>query len=188
VTMATESEATHQQSGPVIVARAGTYYRVARFIMAALILAMAAWFAYDGYVKYPQQNAEAIERGHTPPHSDLDLLIQRLLGWGLPPLGLALIVWTLYNSRGAYRLDGLTLSAPGHPAVPLEQIVRIDKTLWDRKGIAYVDYEAPGGETGRIKLDDFVYQQEPTDAIVKRLEEHLAPPEEAGEEPAGRQV
>jgi hypothetical protein len=186
--MATGSEATQQQAGPVIVARAGTYYRVARFIMAGLIFAMAAWFAYDGYVKYPRQNAEAIERGHTPPHSDLDLLIQRLLGYGLPPLGIALVIWTLYNSRGAYRYDGRTLTAPGHPAVPLEQIARIDKTLWDRKGIAYVDYEPLGGEARRIKLDDFVYQQEPTDAIIKRLEEHLAPPEEAGEEPAERQV
>ena len=182
------------------VAPPGTYYRRARYIMAALLVAGGLWFAYDGYKAWPAHNAHVadIERQIADaqqagdedkatalkvelsklrkPYSGNDIFLQRLLAWTLPPAGLALLAWTLYNSRGQYRLSGTTLHVPGHPPVALDEITRIDKRLWDRKGIAYLDYTtAADNRSGRIRLDDFVYDRKPTDAIFARVEAHVTP-------------
>jgi hypothetical protein len=186
------------QSDEVIVARAGRYYRVTRYIMTALLIGMGGWFAYDGFIGYPahnervaeleQERAVARQAGDSEreaqlsrelidtgaPKSGMDIFLQKLLAFTLPPLGLLLLGWTLYNSRGEYRLENGVLHVPGHPPVPMERIVAIDKQLWDRKGIAYVAYDHPeAGDTGRIRLDDFVYERPPTDAIVERIDQHL---------------
>jgi hypothetical protein len=84
----------------------------------------------------------------------------------------------LYGTRGAYRLSGNTLHAPGHPPVPLDAVRAIDQSKWDRKGIVYIDYEL-NGKTGRLKLDDFMYQREPTDQIHDRIVAAVAPGESA---------
>jgi len=175
-----------------IVAYAGSWYRNARYIMAAIVFACAAWFAYDGWVGYPKINAAyqaAIERKEKPAEdrkSDLDIQIQKLLAITLPIVGVLIIVWLRYNSRGCYRLKGDVLQVPGHPPVPLDAIREIDKSKWDKKGIAYLDYELAGGggkpKTGTITLDDFVYQQEPTDAILAAIEARVAPEEQTAEE------
>jgi hypothetical protein len=205
-----------------IVAHAGRYYRNTRYLMTVLTVGMGLWFAYDGWVRYPQQNqrlaelsveivearkaaedarasgdadreqteqaqlsALLAEQGKLKHHSASDLLLQRALGMGLPPLGIAFLAWSLYRSRGAYRLSGQTLSVPGHPPIQLDQIVRIDKQLWERKGIAHVDYETPEGRQGRITLDDFIYDRQPTDAIYARIEQFVGiapePSQDAGQ-------
>ena len=179
-----------------IVARAGQYYRNTRYIMCAILVGAGLWFAYDGWVGWPKHNRkvaevkrridEADRAGDTPgaaaaraelgkmskEKSSSDILLQKILGVSLPPLGIGLLAWALYASRGAYRLTGRTLHVPGHPPVTFDQITRIDKRLWDRKGIAYLDYE---GSSNRIKLDDFVYDRKPTDQIFERIEKELAP-------------
>src|SRR5689334_18513333 len=47
-------------AGPAapIVARAGRYYRNARYLMFTIIVAMGAWFLYDGFVRYPAENRQ----------------------------------------------------------------------------------------------------------------------------------
>jgi len=77
-------------------------------------------------------------------------------------MAVLVLFWTRYHSRGQYRLDGDVLYVPGHPPVPLGTIGKIDKRRWDRKGIAYIHYELTGGRIGCLRLDDFVYQREPT--------------------------
>ena len=69
---------------------------------------------------------------------------------------------------------GDVLSVPGHPDVPLEAIRQMDKSRWDRKGIAKVEYELAPGQSNRLTLDDFIYDRPPTDRIVERIEAHLA--------------
>jgi hypothetical protein len=182
----TTSDAT-MPTGP-IVARAGSYYRNVRYIFTAALILGGAYFLYDGYVTYPEER-RLHEAGDPKgkPHSDLDIRVQRAIGYTLPPLGFALIVWTFYRSRGAYLLDGETLHAPGHPAVPVDAIRQIDKSKWERKGIAYLDYDldsAPvsptsastGKRAGRVTLDDFIYDRDPIHAILERVEAHLLPP------------
>src|SRR5437660_427563 len=83
---------------------------------------------------------------------NLDIKLNKCLGILLPPLSIALLAWWLYGSRGQYRFDGTTLQVPGHPPVPLNALRKIDRSRWDRKGIAYIDYQLPGTTTaGRIK-------------------------------------
>ncbi len=220
-----------------VTAGPGRYYRNARYIMTVVLLAMGAWFAYDGYVKYPAENAkldglqaeqtalqaqkvelennitllksdgspqekiDAAEKaladknieitakgeeiGKISRHSDTDLLIQRALGWSLPPLGIALLIWTFYNSRGTLRYKDGTLYIPGHPPVPLSAIDAVDRRLWDRKGIAYLNYTLPDGKSGVLRLDDFVYDRKPTDEIFRVVEETITTTPPAGVDPDG---
>jgi hypothetical protein len=173
-----------------IVARAGQYYRNVRYLLALGAIAAGGWFAYDGWVNWPRMNAEydRLEQQHRAggtgdeksfkaivdeqglkKHNDLEILIQKVLAVTLPVAGLALLVAMLYKSRGEYRFDGKTLHVPGHPPIDIEAISAIDRAKWDRKGIAYVDYATPGGGIGRAKLDDFLYDREPTDQIFDEL-------------------
>ncbi len=186
-----------------IVARAGRYYRNTRYLMAVLLVGMSAWFLRDGAVVWPrenrviagleQQDKEAMERGDDAERgrlaaekkkhvlrSDWDIRLQWILGLTLPPIGIGLLIWALRNSRGEIRLTGDLLSLPGHPPLTLADIKSVDNSLWDRKGIAYADYALSDGTTGRFRLDDFVYERPPIDAIYDRIAEHmgLATPDE----------
>jgi hypothetical protein len=101
--------------------------------------------------------------------------------------------WAIYNSRGEYRMENGVVRVPGHPPVPLDKINSVNREMWDRKGIAYVDYDLSSapvkakagagapvayqgvtkGARGTFKLDDFVYDREPTDRIFKTIESAL---------------
>jgi hypothetical protein len=80
-----------------------------------------------------------------------------------------LLAWSIHKSRGVYRLAGQTLSVPGHPDIQLDDITRIDKQKWDRKGIVYLYYTTQAGQSGVIVLDDFIYDRPPTDEIYSRI-------------------
>ena len=213
--MTTSNQATTgaaSTGGGEIVARAGTYYRVTRYVITAALIVMGLWFGYDGFYGWPEKNRkileidkqqqEALARGDQDEanrltqeknnvgtfHSDADLLLQKVLFFTLPPLGLVLLARWMWISRGAYRLTSdNVLHVPGHPPVRLDQITELDKRLWDRKGIAYVGYEGPGGQQGRLKLDDFIYEREPTDAIYKRIEDYVAPASQPQTEESAQQ-
>ena len=120
----TSADAPTLETPGEIVARAGSYYRRARYIMAVLCFAAAAWFAYDGWVKYPAQQAEydrLVANRQTPSYTkpkDMDVQLQKLLALTLPWAGLAIIAWLLYRSRGSYRLAGDTLHVARASADP----------------------------------------------------------------------
>lgn len=160
-----------------VVARAGTYYRYARFALFMLFMSFGAWCCYDGFYNYPKMNAEARLKGQPEPHGEpnakWDVHFNVALGSVLPIGAVVLLIWTLHNSRGEYRLQGTTLQVPGHPPVQLDSIRKIDKRLWEKKGIAFIEYERPSApDLGRFKLDDFVYQREPIDKILETIEAH----------------
>jgi hypothetical protein len=156
---------------------------------------MGAWFMYDGFVRYPESNrkydalVKRLSAMETDPrrdeatylsltlqvkamsrHDELGILVQKLLGFTLPPVGVGLLAYWLRKSRGEVRLENGVLSIPGSPAVPLSSIDELDKQLWDRKGIATVYYTLDDNTTGKFGLDDFVYQAHPIRAIVKAIE------------------
>jgi len=112
-------------------------------------------------------------------HDDLAILLQKILTFALPVLGGALVMWAHHNSRGEIRLTHDTLTAPGHPPVHLDQIVALDTRLWDKKDIAYVDYDVPPAK-GRIKLDAFLYETDPIVKIYERIEALMKEDAEAG--------
>ena len=177
----TDTATTTDAAPDEIVARAGSYYRYTRYAFSVLLLAMAAWFGYDGFVKYPRDNALHLMHARDPkqypqdyPTHDPDsILIQKALAATLPLAGFGMLGWTLYRSRGAYRLAGDVLRVPGHPPVPLEAITQIDLSQWDRKGIARLSYELPAGPKGTLTLDDFIYDRPPTDRILDAVKTKL---------------
>ncbi|MEM7809774.1 MAG: hypothetical protein AAF561_16815 [Planctomycetota bacterium] len=179
-------------------ARGGSYFRNVRYVIFLAILGMGGWFMYDGFVKWPNENTvyerlkaevdladdegrdtdrkDAMDEmvalgidGPDKPHSDLSILLQKVLGFTLPPIGLVLLIRWLYISRGVVRLDeNDVLHAPGHPPVAMDDVKEIDDRQWERKGISHIGYSVDGSE-GSVKLDDFVYERAPIDAIHDRL-------------------
>jgi hypothetical protein len=176
-----------------IYARYGRYYRNARYIMVAAIFVMAGWFAYDGWHAWPEDNrrideviTEIAQLQSDPDankerladldrqakdlgtkHSDLALLLQKLLAVGLPILGICYLTFVIRRSRGTFTLDNDTLHAPGHPAVHIDQIAEIDGKLWRKKGIAFLKYANVEGKSGTIRLDAFIYDPKPMDDLYE---------------------
>ena len=171
-----------------LVARPDRTYRIKWVAVGLLMLGWGWWSLYDGFVAWERENERAIQEAREQgrpipeklPHDQLGIQLNRLIGIALQPVGAFLIFWALHSSRGVYRLEGATLHVPGHPPVPLDAIREIDKSKWERKGIAYLRYEVPGSvgpQTGRLKLDDYVYERGPTDQILARIEAAVAPAE-----------
>jgi len=172
-----------------IVATAGRYYRNMRYLMTLGLLIFAGFFAYDGFFRYPAQNKAIAENdaalnsatndadkaalairqqqlGH--PHTETDIAIQKVLAFALPVAAAAFLVFILRRSRGEIRLENDVLHAPGHPPIPVPSITGVDSRLWKKKGIAFVTY-SDAGKSRTVRLDDFIYQQKPIDAIYDRL-------------------
>jgi hypothetical protein len=167
------SEVPVTAPGEVIVARASRDYRWRRYALAIVLFGYGLYSYHDGFYKYPAENREfkRLNPGAEKlPHPALDIPFNQAFGVGLPPLSLLFVCWVLYASRGKYEFDGVTVTTPGHRAVPLKAIRRVDRTNWDRKGIAYLHYQIPGSsKLGAIKLDDFVYERRPTDEIFRQV-------------------
>jgi hypothetical protein len=170
--------------GAPVAATRGGYYRNARLLMVALMVGLGGWFIKDGFHSYPKANKDAEEKARTngetekfdkdgkfigkPEHSETDILLQKVLGLGMVPAGLGYLAFFLHRSRGAYRLDGYVISIPGHPPFRISEVQRVDKRLWDRKGIAILDYRNDAGQSGSVTIDDFVYDRTPTDILYYR--------------------
>lgn len=203
------TESRPEAAGADIVARGGRYYRWARFFIALLFFAYGMWCIRDGFFKYPRENEAAIQaeidriektgehltaerrqeiraqakQPHGPPDAKYDVPLNRGLACLLPPVAILVLIRTLYRSRGEIRLSGDALSVPGHGAIPLDSVRKIDKRLWERKGIALVEYEQAGGPARRFRLDDFVYERDPIDRILERIEAHVRAAPQGGEDP-----
>jgi len=173
---ADSSMAPHAAAPGPIVAKAGRYYRIARYLMTLLLFAYGAWSIYDGFISWPNWPQS---HPNEKPKTDADILLNKVLGVALPPLGVIILLRALYLSRGECRLEDGVLHMPGHPPIPLDRIHSIDRELWDRKGIAIVEYDPPGAPAGanvkrpRFRLDDFVYEREPIDKIFQIIEQTL---------------
>ena len=173
-----------------IVARPNRGFFIKRMAIALVVLALSGWLLYDGFVKYPRLNAEidAIvaqvqaaptedekaalrkrERDLGVRKADFDIFLQKVLGFALIPVGLYLLYKFARESRGELRLEGDVLHAPGHPPVPIDAITSVADARWDRKGIALFDYTLPDATSGRIRIDDFLFDRPPTDAIHDEL-------------------
>ena len=167
-----------------VIALPDQSFRLKRYLIVLMLVGMGLWFCFDGFYNWPKQAREAAQlppsqqMTREKPHSDRDIFLNQLLGITLPIIGVLALVYFLHSSRGEYRLSGQTLHIPGHAPIPIEAITLIDKSKWERKGVARIEYERAAGKPGQFILDNFVYQEEPTRLILKRLEEVLFPEEQ----------
>jgi hypothetical protein len=195
----TEIEQKSEEVSDEIIAPPDTGYRWKHLIVAAVVIGVGGWFAYDGWIKWPNTNAKIVQiqkdkdaaqaanepakveelakqLGSLKHHTELDILIQKVLAFTCPAFGIFWGAWTLWETRGRYRMMRDTLEVPGHPPITYDNIRRIDKRKWDRKGIAYLHYETGQPPTpGVLKLDDFAYERRGTDAILDRIEKNVIP-------------
>ena len=172
---ATAEQKVVDYSGGPIVARSDPWYRMKQSVVVLICLGAGIWCLYDGFWKFPRENDTAIRRGQRPPHGEWDAPLNKALGLILPPLGIFFLARMLRATRGEYRLDGQILHVPGHPPIPISSIRLIDKAIWERKGIARLEYDlAEAGQRRSFTLDDIAYQRDPTDKILDRLEAYAA--------------
>ena len=174
----------------------------------------ALWFLYDGAVTYPDQrerglafdkhmeenrgnewDAYARERGWSTespgePKSETDIQMQYIMAAAAGIVGVAVLLGVL-RSRGRWiesDVNGITSS--WGQTVPFDRVVSIDKRKWRNKGIAKIRYE-DGNRKRTFVLDDFKFKRDPTDAILRQLEERVGiekvtggPPEADKQAPA----
>jgi hypothetical protein len=171
------------QSQSDIVARGATYFRMTRIGMLILLVGIGAWFVYDGFFHWPAENALFTDPKLKPPHTWMDIMLNRALGIVLPPCGVFALALGLRQSRGEIRLSGSTLSVPGHAPILLDQIESIDKSLWEKKGIAIVEYHLSDGSKRKFRLDDYIYERSPIDEIFEIIEETMSVPGSEAAEP-----
>ena len=200
-----------QPASQPFVAHAGKTYRRYRYVMFVLMVGFGLAFLYDGFVRWPGHNKawdemearilrldvpsrtpqmseematlRATQKQMPKRHTDFDLQLQRVLGFLLPPLATGVLIMWLRRSRGEYRLENDTLYVPGYPPIPLDTIDSLDKTRWDRKGIAFASYHLPNGKTGIVRLDDFIYEAHPIRDMVKCIEESIIARARAQQQP-----
>jgi len=163
-----------------IVAGPGKSYRVRRYLITLMLVGAGIMCIRDGFFIWPN---DARDRPYEKPHDHLSIGLNQLLGIILPPWGIFVLVMALYKSRGQYLLQDGVLYVPGHPPVPLDRIQSLGADTWERKGIAEVNYDIAGSpqaaniptnqQHGRLILDDFIYDQPPTDQIYQAIEQTL---------------
>lgn len=135
------------------------------------VLGMAAWFAYDGAIGYPNKNkiAQAFEalkkegrEGDWPtvarardwpdasnvPKLKTDGEIRTQLRFAMVGgvIGLILLGLFLNRRRRVLKVDADNLYTPDGQTVPLSSIRSVDTKRWADKGLAGVLYEVSGAE------------------------------------------
>jgi hypothetical protein len=169
------TDATTTEQTPII-ARADFQYRWRVYIFFVLVFGYGLLSIRDGFFRWPADNDRLhhMEENHQkltePYHNEAGILINKALGIVFPLISLPAFIWLMYRSRGSYRLLDRTLSVPGHDAILLERIRSMDKSLWDRKGLAVLEFDGADGKPHNFTLRDMVYDRRATDKIVERIE------------------
>jgi hypothetical protein len=159
-----------------ISARADFQYRWRVYIFFVLVFGYGLWSARDGFIKWPADNdrLREMEANHqklpTPYHNQAGIVINQALGILFPLVSLPTFIWLMYRSRGEYRLAGNALHLPGLDAIPLDRIHSLDKSNWERKGHAVVEFDGADGKAEQFTMRDMVYERRATDKIVERIE------------------
>jgi hypothetical protein len=200
--------------GPMTKAMISPGYRWRLVLVAVLGFGFAGWFLKDGFLDYPRQRrifeaydqfvkndrqadwpAYAQERGWPdgimgPPgknYSDKDIMLQKVLGFVLLPLGLIFLAGAARTVGRWIGLDEDGVITSWGQKVPFAAITHINKERWDSKGIAVLFYEVRGEEK-RLVLDDWKYDQKATEEILAAVERDAGssgqdqpPPEASGE-------
>jgi len=177
-------------------ARVTSTWKMQRLFAALALLGYAAYFFFDGQVGYPRSNerwtahenlvkqgkdeewpAYAASRGWTDKvpekYFDRDHIVGQFVWGGLMTFGglLLLAYWASQKGR-VIKTDSEAVYAPDGQRVPFDAIVGLGKKNWDKKGLAIVRYEVDG-KKGQFTLDDYKFEQDPTQAIFKEIEDKL---------------
>lgn len=180
------------------IIRPGYRWRLAA--IGGVLLAAGFWFLYDGVAGYPKQKLmydtymqilnEHPETWQQPwqeaadangwssdipkPRSNSDIVQQYIYAGLLLPAGVVLLTVFMRMNGRWIAVDEQGLSTSWGTQATWDAIESVDKSRWKNKGIAVVRIRAQqGGKAGKITLDDWKYDCEPTAAILAEVESRL---------------
>lgn len=120
--------------------------------------------------------------------SDIDIYFNYGAGIVCALVGLPMLVWVAMSRSRWIAADRQSITTSWGQTVPFDTVTSINKSKWKNKGIAVVKYD-DGGRPRRFVVDDFKFKREPTDEILRRLEDNVShdvivggPPEAAEDE------
>ncbi len=175
-------------------------------LVALFCFGMAGWFLFDGTITYPRQRERALayehlkqeerldqweelaeERGWSTeppgePKTEAEIWTQLILAGVLVPPALFFLVRLFVVRKRWVEADETGLRASWGEQLQYDQIVRLDKKKWAKKGIAKVIYEA-GGRRRSFILDDWKYEPDPTEEILCEVESRIDPEQIVGGPP-----
>ncbi len=171
-------------------------YRGRWGLMALFCFGFTLWFLYDGSITYPNQRARALkyqelqdegrldeweiiaaENGWPSanpgePKTEHDIGVQFAMAATAAPVGLVFLVLFLVSRGRWMEGDENGIKTSWGQEVQFSQITGLDKKLWRNKGIAKITYQE-NGKKRRLALDDFKYDREATEEMLRAVESHL---------------
>jgi hypothetical protein len=121
-------------------------------IYIVVCIALALWFAYDGYLNKSFIADHTTEQG---PNGTLAFNQKAPPVLGVGALLLAGYWYTIRNRKLVAAEDALHFSSG--QKIPYDAIEQIDKTWFDKKGFFTIHYKGPDGKPVRRKLSDRQY-------------------------------
>ncbi|MFP4283622.1 MAG: hypothetical protein ACLFU2_13460 [Opitutales bacterium] len=119
-----------------------------------------------------------------------DIAGQFKWGTGVGLVGLAFLGWVFWNQTLRIRSDEDYVYSARGKKVPWGAFTGVDRSKWEKKGIAVAEYELDG-KKGRMVLDDYKFA--PAEDIIVEIErrlgiEYKSPKEAVATEAAGSET
>jgi hypothetical protein len=170
-------------------------WRNRQLVLSAALIALAAWFFYDGAIGFPKKNVRfrayqelkkegresewvaTAEKNGWPrklpekEYKPVDLKGQFVLGGACLLAGFFAAGLLVSGFRQRLHSDDEAIYGASGRRVPFSAITGLDKRKWESKGIVVALYEMDGRK-GRLTLDDYKFAG--AEAIIKQAEENLA--------------
>jgi len=102
--------------------------------------------------------------------TDASIGEQRTIGWVMMSGSALFGLWVLWNHQLRVQAEGDVVIGTGGQRVELDSIVKIDRSKWESKGIAYAIYE-DSGKQQRLCLDDHKFAG--CEAIIVEAERRI---------------
>ncbi|BAM03474.1 hypothetical protein [Phycisphaera mikurensis] len=180
-------------------ARISKGYRIRLALIGLGLTAFGCWALYDGFIEYPRRaevyaqlqqmqedhvdwatrwQAYAAERGletnpnKVKPLEDKDIWTQYVMAAICLPIGGFFLLNFVRASGRKVEADALGIRGREGSAT-WDEVHGLDDARWRTKGISRVLFRDAGGAEGKIVLDDWKYEREPTVAIHARVAEKL---------------
>lgn len=180
-------------------ARISNGYRGRLILIGLGVTAFGCWALYDGFIGYPKKaqvfselqaiqeerpdwasywSVYAAERGYETNPNEIkeleakDIWTQHVMAAICLPIGGFFLLSFLRTTGRTVEADENGIRGREGSAT-WDAVTDLDDSRWRTKGIARVKFNQPGGGEGRILLDDWKFDREPTvaihDLVMKKL-------------------
>ena len=124
----------------------------------------------EAWQAYAKQNDLPITKPDLHDHIDFLITSNYFIGGVFTLLGLGCLGVGLPVIGKWIELRDGNLSTKGGKVIALRDITAIDKTRWEKKGIAKVSATDADGKVQTLTIDDLKFEREPTDKIMAEIE------------------